>query len=162
MTDILFRSLRPADYDRVISVVDEWWGGRQVAALLPRLFFHHFCRTSFAAEADGRVVGFVVGFMSPMHRREAYIHFVGVDPNFRGRGIGRQLYLRFFELAGRHEAEVVHSVTSPTNRDSIAFHTRMGFTMGPGDVSEEGIPAIEDYDGPGAARVLFTKQLRAT
>jgi hypothetical protein len=29
----------------VIAVIDEWWGGRPMAGMLPRLFFDHFtCR----------------------------------------------------------------------------------------------------------------------
>jgi hypothetical protein len=47
------RHLSPADYPLVISVIDNWWGGRQMAGLLPRLFFEHFTDTSFDANADG-------------------------------------------------------------------------------------------------------------
>ena len=44
------RQLSTADYPFVISVIDQWWGGRQMADKLPRLFFEHFTDTSFAAE----------------------------------------------------------------------------------------------------------------
>ena len=44
------RPLSTADYPFVISVIDQWWGGRQMADKLPRLFFEHFTDTSFAAE----------------------------------------------------------------------------------------------------------------
>src|SRR5207248_8436534 len=67
------------DYDRVIRVVDEWWDGRQMAEILPRLFFDHFTDTCFVAEDDaGRLAGFIVGFLSQSKPREAYVHFVGV------------------------------------------------------------------------------------
>ena len=45
----------------VISVVDSWWNGRHMADMLPRLFFEHFTDTSFAAERDGELAGFLVG-----------------------------------------------------------------------------------------------------
>ena len=55
------RQLSTADYPLVISVIDQWWGGRQMADKLPRLFFEHFTDTSFAAERDGRLAGFLTG-----------------------------------------------------------------------------------------------------
>jgi hypothetical protein len=36
------RNARSADYDRIAPLVDEWWGGRQMLDMLPRLFFVHF------------------------------------------------------------------------------------------------------------------------
>ncbi len=53
----------PADYEQVIDVLDEWWGGRKGADMLPRLFFVHFCDTSFGAESEDKIVGFVIGFL---------------------------------------------------------------------------------------------------
>ncbi len=43
------RQLSTADYPFVISVIDQRWGGRQMADKLPRLVFEHFTGTSFAA-----------------------------------------------------------------------------------------------------------------
>ena len=83
------RQLSTADYPFVISVIDQWWGGRQMADKLPRLFFEHFTDTSFAAERDGKLAGFLAGFISQSRPGEAYIHFVGVDPAARGSGVGR-------------------------------------------------------------------------
>ena len=79
----------PADYGAVIGVVDQWWGGRSMAAMLPKLFFVHFRDTSFVMDDDGEIAGFLCGFRSQTHADEAYIHFVGVDPERRGAGIAR-------------------------------------------------------------------------
>ena len=68
------RPLSPADYPLAISVIDQWWGGRPMAGKLPRLFFEHFTDTSFAAERDGRLAGFLAGFISQSRPGEAYIH----------------------------------------------------------------------------------------
>ena len=61
------RHAEPGDYARVIAVVDEWWGGRELAAMLPKLFFIHFRDTSFVAEEDGGLAGFLCGFRSQTH-----------------------------------------------------------------------------------------------
>lgn len=37
------RNVQPSDYPAIISVLDEWWGGRKMSDMLPRLFFEHFC-----------------------------------------------------------------------------------------------------------------------
>ena len=67
------RQLSAADYPFVISVIDRWWGGRPMADKLPRLFFEHFADTSFAAERDGSLAGFLAGFISsPTLARPAF------------------------------------------------------------------------------------------
>jgi ribosomal protein S18 acetylase RimI-like enzyme len=142
------RHAEPADYARVIGVVDDWWGGRRMAPMLPKLFFVHFRDTSFVAEEEGRIVGFLCGFRSQTFEDEAYIHFVGVDPQVRGRGVARTLYERFF--AAVEPRTVARAVTSPANERSIAFHRALGF-----DVSQ----VDDEYDGQGEARVLLVKLL---
>jgi len=57
------RALRESDHGAVVSVVDEWWGGRRVADKLPRLFFRYFAETGFAVERDGKLVAFLVGIV---------------------------------------------------------------------------------------------------
>lgn len=154
------RQLSSGDYPYLISVVDQWWGRRRVADMLPRLFFQHFTDTSFAAERDGRLTGFLVGFVSQSQRDEAYIHFVGVDPAERGNGLGRLLYEAFFEAARTRGCVLVRSVTSPVNRGSIEFHRRMGFEPEAGDAVVDGVPVSSNYDGRGGDRVRFLRSLR--
>ena len=96
------RHAHPSDYGRVIQHVNAWWGGREMAPMLPKLFFLHFEGTSFVAEDDeGRLVAFLIGFVSQTDPAEAYIHFVGVAPEQRGSGVGRELYERFFAVGER-------------------------------------------------------------
>jgi len=145
------RHAQPSDYGRVIQHVNAWWGGRDMAPMLPKLFFLHFEGTSFVAEReDGTIAGFLIGFLSQTDEREAYVHFVGIAPEFRGSGLGRQLYERFFEVAREHGRTVARCVTSPANSASVAFHEALGFTAD---------RVATDYDGPGEDRVLFVKQL---
>lgn len=142
------RHAEPADYGCVIDVIDEWWGGRAMAAMLPKLFFVHFHDTSFVAEEDGALAGFLCGFRSQAHPDEAYVHFVGVSPAHRGSGLGRALYERFFEAVA--PCTVVRAVTAPVNERSVAFHRAIGFEVDRVD---------EDYDGRGQSRVLLVKRL---
>ena len=144
------RNARPGDYDRIAPLVDEWWGGRQMLDMLPRLFFVHFSDTAFVAEEGGDLAGFLAGFLSQSKQDEAYIHFAGVSPGHRGRGVGRLLYERFFDAARAGSRSVVRCVTAPVNERSVAFHRALGF-----EVDE----VAEGYDGRGGDRVLMSKRL---
>lgn len=86
------RNVVENDYYKVIEVLNDWWGGRQMAHLLPRLFFEHFQSTSFIVENDGELSAFLIGFVSQTNPREAYIHFVGVNPTLGKSGLARQLF----------------------------------------------------------------------
>lgn len=159
MEPINLRPLEPTDYAAIIRVVDEWWGGRAMHDMLPKLFFIHFRDTSFIAESGGKRVGFLIGFVSQTHPDEAYIHFVGVHPSFRWQGVGRRLYEHFFEVAAAKKCATVRCVTAPVNKPSIAFHLGMGFEIEPQDIAMDGVPVYQNYDGAGEDRVLFVKRL---
>lgn len=156
---IAIRQAGPPDYQRVISVLNDWWGGRRMVEMLPKLFFTHFRQTSFIAERDGALAGFLTGFFSQTFADESYIHFAGVNPAFRGQGVARLLYERFFATSLEAGRTVVRGVTAPVNKVSIAFHTQMGFALEPSGTVVDGIPVHFDYDGPGEHRVLFVKIL---
>jgi len=156
---VTIRPIRPSDYRPVISVIDDWWGGRHMADKLPRLFFEHFTDTCFAAERDSELAGFLVGFTSQSRPGEAYIHFVGVHPSERGRGLGRRLYEHFFAAVRARGCQLVRAITAPVNLGSVQFHQRMGFDIEPGDTRACGVPATAGYDGAGQDRVRFVKDL---
>jgi len=157
--DIRIRHIEESDYDAIISVLNEWWGGRHMATMLPRLFFKHFRETGFFAEVDDKNVGFLIGLFSSTFNSEAYIHFAGVHPAHRKGGIGRCLYHHFFEVSRKHGRSIIRCVTSPVNKNSIAFHRSMGFQLEPSTEDSNGIPIHRNYDGPGEDRVLFFKRL---
>ena len=148
---MIIRHAKPSDYGRVIGRVNVWWGGREMAPMLPKLFFVHFEGTSYVVDdEDGQLAAFLIGFLSQTDPEEAYVHFVGIAPARRGEGLGRMLYEHFFADAAAHGRTVVRCVTSPANEDSVAFHEALGF----------GVERVaKDYDGPGEDRVLFVKRL---
>lgn len=143
------RNVVATDYDRVISVLNDWWGGRRLTDLLPRLFFEHFQTTSFIVEDKGSLAAFLIGFVSQTHPDEAYIHFVGVNPELRKRGLAKGLYEKFFVTVRNMRCDTVRCITSPVNEGSIAFHKRMGFS----------ISVATDYAGPGQDRILFCRDI---
>ncbi len=134
------RHLEVKDYQPLVKVVNAWFGGRHVSYLLQRSFFEHFRPTSFAIEKEGEILGFLIGYRSQTITNKAYIHFVAINPDYQGQGIGRRLYQHFFEGAIKLGCTEVSAITSPVNKKSIAFHTHMGFEILPGDAEVDAIP----------------------
>ncbi|MFD9908187.1 GNAT family N-acetyltransferase [Streptomyces sp. NPDC059063] len=162
------REARPDDHARVVAAVRTWWTDRspaemrELSLLLPKLFLQFFARTSLVREDETGIRAFLVGFHPADLPDEAYIHFVGVDPALRGRGVGRELYEAFFRGAADAGRTRVRAVTSPTNTGSIAFHRSMGFGIETGDaVGPGGVSVHTGYDGPGLDRVCFLRRLQA-
>jgi len=154
-TTFTFRHPIPDDHERVMAVMVDWWGGRDLRPMLPRIFFEHFRGTSLVTEHEDELIGFLVGFPCPDHAGEAYIHFAGVHPAWRSAGLGRDLYERFFPIACAQGRTVVRSVTAPVNKGSIAFHTALGFAILPGDDEVDGVPVHFDPGPQGDHLVRF-------
>ncbi|MEM9624249.1 MAG: arsinothricin resistance N-acetyltransferase ArsN1 family B [Pseudomonadota bacterium] len=79
---------------------------------------------------DGqRLCGYA--YATPHRAREAYQHSVEtsvyVDPDYQGRGVGRNLYTALFEsLQGRGFHNAFAGITEP-NAASVALHKSVGF-----------------------------------
>ncbi len=137
----------------------DWWGGRDLSSFVLNVFFIHFSNTAYIAESDGELVGFLVGFMSQSEEETGYIHFAGVHPRFRGAGIARTLYEKFYAACRQNGRSVVKSCTSPVNKLSIGFHRKMGFEIEPGDGMIDDVPVTLHFLGKDNPKVLFKKEL---
>ncbi|ARF52995.1 GNAT family N-acetyltransferase [Streptomyces gilvosporeus] len=160
------RQARVSDHSAIVACVQQWWGdsrtpqqARELSLLLPKLFLQFFSSTSLVLEDEAGVRAFLVGFHAADNDKEAYIHFVGVDPDLRGQGAARRLYTTFFQRAAEAGRTELRAITSPGNTGSIAFHRAMGFTIERGDRVVDGLPLHTDYDGPGQDRVCFYRKL---
>lgn len=153
--DLKIRNSKPSDHPRIIAVLKDWWGGRDLTWMLPKLFLIHFNNTSFVVEKGDTLIAFLIGFLSPARPQEGYIHFAGVHPDYRGIGIGAFLYSRFFEICRENNRATIRACTSPVNTESIEFHKKIGFKISQGNAEIEGIQVTLDYNRPDDPKVLF-------
>jgi ribosomal protein S18 acetylase RimI-like enzyme len=153
-----YRNIDVSDYEYVIERLNSWWGGRNMANMLPRLFFTYFQDSSFICIDDNKIVGFLVGFVSDAVKYTGYVHFIGVDPEYRRSNIAKTLYSNFFQYCHDKGVSSVKCVTSPVNQVSIAFHQRLGFKASNYDNQGNPVPVL-NYDGPDEHRVIFKLQL---
>lgn len=160
--ELRWRHPREEDHRGLVALIDEWHGGRRVHPAFGRFLLRHFAATSLLTERDeGRVAAYLVGFVSPTHPDEAFVHTAAVDPNLRRRGLGSELYRRFELLAaGRGATRVVVHVW-PGDPIAVAFHRALGFEprAGPGTQRLYGTPAYPDYDSPGEDRAVFARPI---
>ncbi|MCB9593431.1 MAG: GNAT family N-acetyltransferase [Sandaracinaceae bacterium] len=145
---MLIRGITKSDFDYIVSVLDRWWGGPSSERAHP-VFFYELGSHALIAEDDGEVVGFLLGFITEEEPRVAYIHLVGIHPEHRRLGVGKELYTRFSERAQAAGAAALKAITTVGNEGSARFHEALGFA-----VREEA-----DYAGRGRSRVVFTKDL---
>lgn len=153
------RNVEMRDYERVMAVIDQWWGGRILNTHLSRVIFGHFRPTSFVAECDDELVAFLLGFLSQTYPGEAYVHLVGVRPDARRLGLATTLYKRFFVAAHNQFCSTVRAATSPTNSASIAFHAALGFRVEPGDEEVGGVSVRSNHPALGESRVSFVRPI---
>ncbi|XEC94379.1 N-acetyltransferase family protein [Paenibacillus tarimensis] len=154
------RPIEPEDCRAILEVASDWWGADYSSDMFSKWFIHHFRETCLLAEKNGKMIGFLMGFLSQSFPDEAYIRIVMVDPAYRGQGVGRALYEKFFERVEMLERSVIRCVTAPQKKDSISFHGRLGFSIEPQEQNLEGVPVCLNYDGRGGNRVVLKKGLQ--
>ena len=156
---LTWRLAEPTDAEAVGQAIDAWWPGiHMVHAVCPQLF-EHLGDTCMIVEDDGRLVGFLVGFLSQRLADTGYVHYAGVHPDYRGRGIGRELYRRFSDEVRRRGGTRLLAETGTWNVKSIAFHRDLGFTILPGDEEVDGLPVSVDHGPQGDHVVRFELRL---
>lgn len=136
-----------ADLHQVLADHPRYWGGRDLRALHLAVLVREFGSTCLVAREGDGIRGYLIGFVTP--DRTGYVHLVAVRDDSRGSGLGRTLYEAFTEAAREQGATRLKAVTSVTNEGSVAFHRRLGFDA----------RVVEDYDGPGRPRVVFSRGL---
>lgn len=151
---MLTRRIRKTDYDYIVSELDRWWGGPSQDRAHP-MFFYEFGQHALITEDNDRVVGFLLGVLCEASDgtdepiTTGYVHLVGIDPEYRRRGVGKRLYEQFVTNSTNAGAKQLKAITTPGNDNSIRFHEALGFAS----------RYETDYAGPGRARVVFTRKL---
>jgi GNAT superfamily N-acetyltransferase len=136
--EIAVRPVEGTDLDAIVRIDEklsgqtrkDYWRRRlELAGLRPPWM-------SLVAETDGRLVGFVFGWVGESEfgigEPTAWLDLIGVDPPYRGRGVGQALVERFVqsgrELRAIRKAATLIDLAQPDVRE---FFFRLGFRHGP-------------------------------
>ena len=142
------RGITKEDFDHVVARFDHWAGAPASDRPHP-VFFYELGNHALVAEESGEMLGFLLGFLAPTSPPTGYIHLVGIHPDYRRRGIGKELYHQFGARCRAAGASRLKAIASLRHEQAMRFHVSLGF-----QIREEA-----DYAGPGCGRMIFTKTL---
>jgi ribosomal protein S18 acetylase RimI-like enzyme len=149
------RRIAKGDFDRIVEVIDHWWGG-PIGTFAHPIFFYELGGRALVVEQGAEMIGFLLGFVAPGELapkgpevRTGYVHLVGIHPDHRRRGVGRRLYDRFTVDCRDALCSRMKAITTQGNEGSIRFHVALGWNA----------QEVDDYAGPGRRRIVFTKPL---
>ena len=80
------------------------------------------------AEEDNNIVGFALG--DPMKGKTAFLIFLTVDSNMRGRGIGKMLVEAFREKCDNLGIGYIYLFAPKNNKKTINFYKNVGLMEG--------------------------------
>jgi ribosomal protein S18 acetylase RimI-like enzyme len=148
------RRITKSDFDRVVEVIDQWWGG-PIGTFAHPIFFYELGDRALVVEdesTDGerQMIGFLLGFIDHEPVRTGYVHLVGIHPDFRRRGVGRLLYRDFIASCRAAGCVRMKAITTLGNEGSLRFHVAVGWNAA----------EVEDYAGPSRKRIVFTAELK--
>jgi len=136
-TDVRIRPLDELDLDGIVRV-DEKLSGRYRPEVWEQRVMFYTRRdpgASQVAEADGRVVGFMLGDCRAgefgLEAPGGWIERFGIDPDWRGRDLGRRM---FEAMCAHFRAEGAGTVRTLVERDDAAlvgFLEAIGFGPSP-------------------------------
>ena len=128
--------VRPADEMDISAIVgiDEKIGGHYRPEVWERRIGYYLRRdpeASVVAEADGRVVGFMLGEVRSgefgIEETTGWVEHLGVDPGFRGKAVGRQMLDAMLEHFRRRGARSVQTLVDEEMGEIRSFFSALGF-----------------------------------
>lgn len=135
-TGVRLRAPRIADAARLWQIADESQVLDVNSSYAYLLWCRDFAATSVVAESDGRVVGFVTGYLRPDAPGTLFVWQVAVDADQRGRGTGVAMldWLVATVTAPGHPAggavTALETTVSPDNPASIAMFASLARRRG--------------------------------
>lgn len=132
---LIIRPLRKEDLEDVIRIDAEYTGVRRdeyFKRLMREILEPEYAIiTSLAAEYDGRVVGFIAGVIFSgefgIPESVAYLTTIGVDRQFAGRGIGKELFDQFVTNAKAAGVTKIFTMVEWDNWQLVDFFRGAGF-----------------------------------
>jgi GNAT superfamily N-acetyltransferase len=145
------------EYNQIVSEIVDFWGSDRTLGVHHPMFVNEFGNSAYVIKDGDCVTAYLFGFLSQTEPI-AYVHLVGVRTAYRRQGLARRLYDHFLAFAQRAGCTELKAITTPGNKESIAFHQAWGMEL-TGKPNRDGIPVIENYAGPGQDRVVFRRRL---
>lgn len=83
----------------------------------------------FIAENNGKIVGFIFAYETLPFHGTLFIHYIGINPTYQGKGIGLMLFKSIIEKAKVNNISLIQSLINTDNPPSIKLHKKAGFSI---------------------------------
>ena len=83
----------------------------------------------FVAENKGEIIGFILAYETLPFHGTLFIHYIGINPAYQGKGIGLLLFKRIIKKAKENDIRVIQSLINIDNLPSIKLHKKAGFKI---------------------------------
>ncbi len=151
MENVKVRVLSDSDLDALVRIDKSIFGVERREFWKRKIAYSDiYPRPALVAEVDGKVVGFILGYVSGWEfgipDSVGWIDTVGVDPAYQRKGIGKLLFSELVEVfkcsgkekmpeteKGKPKVEGVNIINTMVNWDRwdlIEFYHAMGFKKG--------------------------------
>lgn len=136
MTEITIRSMKEKDINQAADihqrVIREGLGQSTKYAIenLFKIFIKKSPKTCIVVEKDGRVVGFIIGFIKEWGfgvERSGWIEMIEVDPKNMGEGIGKMLGEALIKQFKDKKINEIYTSIKWDSSDLITFFKSIGF-----------------------------------
>lgn len=135
MEKLTIRVMKESDLEDIIRIDADYMGQRReeyYERLLKEILNPDYrIITSLVAEYDGKVIGFITGTIFSgefgVPENIAYITTIGVDKQFSGRGVGKELFNQFITNARAAGVEKIYTIVEWDNWNLLRFFSRAGF-----------------------------------
>src|SRR5947208_12559763 len=101
-------SCTKADYDQIITHIQEFWGSDRTLNLHHPMFVYEFGNSAYIIKDGNQVAAYLFGFISQTEPT-AYVHLVGVRERYRRRGLARRLYDHFVRFRSEEHTSELQS-----------------------------------------------------
>jgi len=146
LTEITTRPLSKSDFDMVVNIDAANSGRRRpgffekrlAAALAEPNYFIYI-----GHDVDGELKGYLLARLLEGEYGEnkpvAVLDAIGVDPEFKGRGIGRQIMQNFIEILRHKQIPEIHTEVDWRNTNFLNFLAATGFLLAPKQILERNV-----------------------
>ncbi len=94
------------------------------------LLCHHFRDTCVVAEINGKIVGFISGYLPPAQPDTFFVWQVAVHSDARGRGLGTSMLRYLLQPQDTGHIQYLDTTVSPSNQASRAMFARLARDLG--------------------------------
>ncbi len=133
--NLIIRSLREGDIDRVVEIDAEVLGQKRLEYYKRKCAFAidstHQLVTSLVAENEGQIIGFIMGNLYTgeygIPEATASLDTIGVSPDYQGKGIGSELIKTYIDNMKKAGVDNIHIRVDWNDWNMLRTFEKFGF-----------------------------------